>query len=371
MKINKYKARVLLSAYTQLNLGDDLLIKSIIDRYPDTLFVIPCRKAYGAFFSSYNNVVPVNLNTGLFLHIDRLARRFEPSSFYALSSILLRFLDLKYRFTHYIVIGGSIFMEASGDKGYNLYKSFVRVKNILRNAKLLFLGCNFGPYVSEEYKQNVYKVLSFADDVCFRDRMSYESFPKQGNIRLGNDVVLESLKIPTVEKKKSIGISLISLKDRNKLSCLADSYRHKIEEIISFFVDKHYEVVLFSFCKHLGDLEEAEVIRSSLNNNQRVSIYSYEGNMDEALKIFGQMEYVIASRFHAVILGMLFNMNVFPVAYSNKTKEMLNDYGHWKEDYDIRNFVNLDISEVVSSFVRFHNFETVDGQFKALDVQLT
>lgn len=371
MRTKEYKTRVLLSAYTQLNLGDDLLIKSIIEKYPETLFVIPCRDEYETFFSSYKNVIPVNLNAWLISYIDRLLRRFEDSSYYVLNSFLLIFLNLKYHFTHYIVIGGSIFMESSSkDKGYNIYKSYSRVKKIIKNAKIDIIGCNFGPYRSEQYKQNVYKVLLFVDDVCFRDRMSYESFPPNKNIRLGNDVVLESMKIPTVEKKKIIGISLISLKERNDLSYLSDSYRNKMGEVISYYVEKNYKVVLFSFCKHLGDLEEAKAILASLNNKQNVSIYNYEGNLDEALKTFGQMESVIASRFHAVILGMLFNMKIFPIAYSNKTREMLIDYSLWEEKYDIRNFVNLDIQTFLRSFVLSCNVETRESQFKVLDTQL-
>lgn len=371
MKKNEFKTRVLLSAYTQLNLGDDLLIKSIVEKYPNTLFVIPCRKEYESFLSFYKNVIQVNLNSWLVSYIDRFFRKFEASSFYALNSLLLRLLDLKYRFTHYIVIGGSIFMESSSkNKGLDVLRSYVRVKKILNNAKLDFIGCNFGPCISNQYRQNIYKVFLLADDVCFRDRTSYESFSKITNIRLGNDVVLESLIIPKVKKKKRIGISLISLKERSFLASLAESYRKKIAEIISFFVDKQYEVVLFSFCKHLGDLEEAEAIRSSLNNFQTVSIYSYEGNIDEALHCFGEMEYVVASRFHAIILGMLFNTNVFPIAYSNKAKEMLNDYGLWNENYDIRHFVDLDIQEVLRYFVSCYKIETRESQFKTLNSQL-
>ena len=368
----EYKARVLLSAYTQLNLGDDLLIKSTIERYPNTLFVIPCRKDYGAFFSSYRNVVPVKLNVGFTSLVDRIARRLEASSFYSLNSFLLWYLDLKYHITHYVVVGGSIFTEKpSGDGGDSVYKSYLRVKRILKGSKLIFVGCNFGPYISEQFKQNILSVLSIAEDVCFRDRKSYSSFPRKNSIQLGNDIVLECLRVPPVEKKKKIGISLISLKERNDLASLTVLYRKKMEEIITFFVNRHYEVVLFSFCKHLGDLDEAEILCSTLLHNPNVSIYSYDGNVDEALKIFGQMEYVVASRFHAVILGMLFNAKIFPIAYSNKTKEMLGDYGLWKDDYDIRNFINLDISNLLGSFISSYSVDTRDSQFYFLDGQLT
>ena len=372
MRKCKYKTRVLLSAYTQLNLGDDLFIKSIIERYPNTLFVIPCGKEYKDFFSLYNNVIHVNLNRGWISLVDRLMRRVEESSYYVKNSFLLKYLDSKYHFTHYIVIGGSIFMESSSkNKGYNVYKSYLRVKKILKHAYLDILGCNFGPCMSEQYKEHIYKVLLLADDVCFRDRKSYESFPKINTIRLGNDVVLESLTVPRVEKKKKVGISLISLKERNDLLCLIDSYRNKISEIISYFVGKNYEVVLFSFCKHLGDLDEAKDIYSSLKDNQKVSIYSYEGNLTEALRTFGEMEYLIASRFHAVILGMIFNMKMFPIAYSNKTKDMLNDYGLWKENYDIQKFVNLGMHNFLDSFISSFSIETRESQYKVLDCQFT
>ncbi len=372
MMKNEFKTRVLLSAYTQLNLGDDLLIKSIIERYPNTLFVIPCRKRYKGFLSLYKNVVQINLYTRFALYFDNLVRRLEPSSFYALNSVLLKYLDIKYHFTHYIIIGGSIFMEnPSVDKGFNTYKSYLRVKKLLKNAYIDFIGCSFGPYKTEQYVQNISKVLSIADDVCFRDKMSYASFPIGGNIRLGNDVVLENLKVPAVSKRKKIGISLISLRKRNNLASLAVSYRNKIVEVITYFVKEGYDVVLFSFCEHLGDMEEVNAIMESLPEKQRVCAFNYNGNIDEALKCFGQMEYVIATRFHAVILGVLFKSKILPIAYSCKTKEMLSDYGLWKDDYDISNFVDLDIHKIVNSFILSYSIENRDRQFKKLDCQLS
>ena len=52
----------------------------------------------------------------------------------------------------------------------------------------------------------------------------------------------------------------------------------------------------------------------------------YDGeNQHEILKQLATSEIVIATRFHAVVLGLVSQCRVLPVLYSNKTKNILKD----------------------------------------------
>ena len=60
-------------------------------------------------------------------------------------------------------------------------------------------------------------------------------------------------------------------------------------------------------------------------NGSDGAIY-YDGeNQHEILKQLATSEIVIATRFHAVVLGLVSQCRVLPVLYSNKTKNILKD----------------------------------------------
>ncbi|KIR02075.1 hypothetical protein P261_00889 [Lachnospiraceae bacterium TWA4] len=47
-------------------------------------------------------------------------------------------------------------------------------------------------------------------------------------------------------------------------------------------------------------------------------------------------EYIIASRFHAMVLGIIANKPVFPLVYSDKTIHVLDDINYCGKYVDIR-----------------------------------
>ena len=68
---------------------------------------------------------------------------------------------------------------------------------------------------------------------------------------------------------------------------------------------------------------------------------NYDGNnCDDIINVIQNSESILASRFHGVILGLVFKKKVLPIIYSNKTLNTLNDIGFKGNIIDIRELPN-------------------------------
>ena len=151
------------------------------------------------------------------------------------------------------------------------------------------------------------------------------------NIRFAPDIVfgLNVEKYHSRSRKKVI-ISVIDLYGREALAKYAEDYENKITEIAHHYANRGFDVVLMSFCKDEGD-EKAIARILAKSNNEKIKSYYYNGDLDAALREISSAEIVIGTRFHSIVLGLIFGKKVLPIIYSNKTKNMLDDI-HFEGD---------------------------------------
>src|SRR5690625_1376834 len=96
--------KVLIKAYSQINLGDDLFVKILCDRYPETQFVIVAPKSKSTPYENIQNLEVVHFPQIIDSVFSRLGRNFNLYSY--LSNKLAKECDLT------IHIGGSIFIQS-------------------------------------------------------------------------------------------------------------------------------------------------------------------------------------------------------------------------------------------------------------------
>src|SRR5699024_11635636 len=143
---------------------------------------------------------------------------------------------------------------------------------------------------------------------------SYNLFKEMSNVRLADDVVFNLN--PTIQKnKKSISISVINPSYRKELVGKDNQYYMRIKELIEEYTNKKYQVTLMSFCKHEEDLEAIHSIKKLLSNKTKINYFSYEDNIEDALNIIAKSEMIIANRFHAMILGWVYNKQTLLLSY--------------------------------------------------------
>jgi colanic acid/amylovoran biosynthesis protein len=108
---------------------------------------------------------------------------------------------------------------------------------------------------------------------------------------------------------------------------------------------------------------------------KKIETYMYRGDLDEALTVLAKSEVVVASRFHASILGLLFGKKVLPMAYSDKTTNILNDMNFEGPVIDIRKIDEFDGSTFDFSSLKINDVSAqktlAEKQFQELDKVLT
>lgn len=313
--------------YKRFNLGDDLFFSVLFKRYPNVKFVFCGAKEYKRIFKNYNNVVCIPPYSFKDILIEIINKTVIKSDFDFISYIS----DCE------VLITGSGFKQQA--------ESEIAKENIYKNKEFI-LGVNFGPYYEESYLNSWNDYFSNCKDVCFRDKVSYELFNSSGNVRYAPDIVfgfekyypdLDSKPCSFLEKiqfyrKEFAIISVISCAHRTQNSEKASAYYEGIKKIAEYLINKGLKVLFFSFCKREGDLDAIEEMLRDKHIAENASYYSYEGDLEEALNIISKSDTVIATRFHAMVLGMTMGKKVLPIVYDKKVANVLSDL-QWKNLY--------------------------------------
>ena len=338
MVINMKK--IFLYAYDRINLGDDLFIHTIANRYPDTKFYLWTKKYNEKTFKCIKNLKVVDQDSKKI----ELLKKIRPS----LASRYKSKLELKCNAVVYI--GGSIFIE------YDNWEQILTWWDYeAKNRNFYILGANFGPYKTESYRDKIADIFNNVYDICFRDKYSENLFSDVSKVRYAPDILL-NFEFPKVKSENKIFISVIDCKSRDegmdKISHKDELYTNLIADYVKKYVEKNYKIVLCSFCTIEKDMDAVEKILNKLDAdivNSSVSVLSYDGtNHQEIINSIAESELVIASRFHGSILGFAAEKPVIPIIYSDKTLNILRDFNFGGKYLDIRD-LNKD-TEVIMEF---------------------
>lgn len=314
--------KVFLRFYGLKNLGDDLFLHIITNRYINN-FTIISKSPSNVMNRSNINVYSNKIVILLFRFIEKYI---YPKNF--LLSKLINQNDL------YVYIGGSIFIDNGDTKHWQNERKFYK----LLKRPYYILGSNFGPSKSNDYTLLVKDILASARDVCFRDSVSYNLFKDLGNVRGSTDIAftLDTNSYRAAPEKLAI-FSIIDCAQRFD-AATTDKYEQEITNLSQNLADKGYKVILMSFCKFEGDEAAIERIHNRMPAKlaSTVERYNYNGDLDEALKLLAKSEIIVGGRFHASVLGLLFSKKVLPMAYGDKTINLLKDLKYQGEIIDIR-----------------------------------
>lgn len=351
---------VFVRGFFHINLGDDLFLYILAKRYPQHNFHVIINDEYTNVFRDEENII-LHPYKKIRRGLDRFLTNYK-KDFY---------LEIEKKCQLNVVIGGSMFQENVDDSAAR--ERLAKMPNL---NPTFILGANFGPYVTEDYRLLVRSYLSKAEDVCFRDIWSKEKFPELTNVRFAPDIVLG---IPNIvpkaaERKKRIFISVIDCLTRgNRIKELVTDYENFIIRCVNYYSDQQYKVVLSSFCKMEGDEDAINRIIEKLPAEKRhqVSVLNYNGdNWEVIVDSIKASEKIIASRFHSMILGMVYGVAILPIAYNKKFEQFLDNFSLSQyclsisdlntQSPDQIKYLLFDDSEKVAQSANSH-FEKLDG----------
>ncbi len=353
------KKKVYISAFVRGNLGDDLFIKILCERYPYTQFYISDLGFYKHIFSDIKNLTYIS-------HTDRTIKKFL---YYRFKSINIEIPSLLYppKADAHVEIGGSIFLELPyWEQVYEQRMTFLK-----RYKKIYTIGANWGPYQSKNFVDTYIKYLEKLEDLCFRDTYSYDLFKDLPNTRRADDVVFQ-LKHPQGEDKNYYVISPIDFTNRTELTVQKETYVQKIAEISNTLTSQGFEVILMGFCTFQKDDKAIEDIYTLINNKEKVSIYNHD-NINTSLDIIANAKGIIATRFHAMILGFVFSKPTIPLIYSKKMLSVLEDMHFSDAFYNLEKVQDINAEDLVKNILQMKpvNIERMrissEEQFKELD----
>lgn len=321
--------KIFLKAYFRKNLGDDLFVYILCKRYPNITFSAISTTKYNLKLDNLKIIWIKN-------KVQKLINK------YILKEKKLDYYIAK-RNEYTVVIGGSMFIE-NNNSNESVFLGLPK--------KFFILGSNFGPYYSEEFYDKYKKVFANAIDVSFRDSYSYSLFKNLNNVRYNPDIVFSLDNSIECSTKKNVVISVIDCSSRKEILVSNHVYESKIVELIMMFIKKGYTITLMSFCKAEGDERVVKRILKKLNKencSSKIKKFFYNGNINQALNIIKSSEIIVGTRFHACVLGLLYEKTVIPIIYSNKTENLLNDLNFQGLKIRINNINNLNPNKIDNS----------------------
>ena len=128
-------------------------------------------------------------------------------------------------------------------------------------------------------------------------------------------------------------------------------YEEFLIKIIEMLKENGSKVVLMSFCDGQGDNKVIERIISRLPNLMNIVTFLYgKEGIETSIDLFSKCKGVIATRYHAMILGMLFQKEILPIVYSKKMSDVLNDLEYKGKIIDIKNLPDIIQLEICECF---------------------
>ena len=351
----------LVIGYMNLNFGDDLFFYILFKKYTQVDFYMyppsVLLDKYKLCYKKFKNVKFYD-EEEYYINVRKdITDKNVPINLFPMICERAKNVDF------YINIGGSIFIQNSNWKNDDRFI----LKSIIKNKKSFIIGCNFGPG-DEEFTEFYKKWFRKFDDVCFRDKQSYEIFKDLPNTRKASDIVLLDCKkniLSNLLYKKNIAISVIDIENNKSLKEYKDHYYDWHTKVIKYYIHQGYNINLFSFCTTDGDLKAINHILENISDMEKkhIQIIEYDGIISQFLNKFKKNKFVIGTRFHSIILAIRNNQYFLPISYSNKTDNFLKDLKIKPisiKELNKKSKKNLKFSHVIQKFDAEKQFEKID-----------
>lgn len=214
--------------------------------------------------------------------------------------------------------GGSLLQDVTSLKSLVYYLGVIYLALILRKKVIIFAQ-GIGPIKSKIGVLLTKFALSRAEKISVRDKKSKELL-NSWNIasKLVNDPILD-LSLEHRGKKGTVGVQL-----REFAGLRNDFLQNLAHEISKRFGDKKIEIL------SLQDSIDSKVCHKFydfLKNSGMKNLTVYEHlSSDEIFEHIQNLEYLIAMRFHANVVGIKSGVKTLAISYDPKVEKLADEY---------------------------------------------
>lgn len=303
-----------LTGYFDSNFGDDMMMKLVVRSLPEITFVIE-ENAQTPILSEVN-VIPQNREECALL----------PK----------------------LIVTGCGFMINNNDALKTEVVCFLKG----RNPGDYCLGCNIEPLDSPAKRFLISKKMDKFQLITCRDQVSYHWLRKNTRhpeIHYLPDILfsLPDEWIPEVHSPNKLGISMMH-RAGDRGDC---AYYRTMAEIADEWVRKTgKDVILMAFDTGVeNDVFACQAVKSLMEFSNHAEIAAHKDGT-EIPAAFAQCEKIIAARFHATVLALRMGIQLYPLIFRDKVRNLLKDlqYPYPICDLDdidkasLRNFLGAD-----------------------------
>ena len=215
--------------------------------------------------------------------------------------------------------GGSLLQDTTSLKSL-IYYLFVIFSALIMRKKVIIFAQGIGP-ISNPFgiflTKNILKHCSY---LSVRDTKSHELLKSWGiNSELLCDPIF-STEIPAIEKNNTVAIQL-----RNCKLLTEDFIDRLAQKVSQEFSNKQIKIYSFQDSIDYDICKKFEKSLNMLNPEIKTEIYS---NMTDEQIIYNlsQAEYLVAMRFHAIIIGLLAGVKTLGINYDIKIEKIASEF---------------------------------------------
>lgn len=214
--------------------------------------------------------------------------------------------------------GGSLLQDVTSIKSL-LYYLFVIFLAIGMGKPVIIFAQGIGPINNFFATILTMQILKKCTYISVRDKKSFALLKKWG---IKADLVCDpifSTQVPQ-EKNDTVAIQLRACKNMNN-----DFLDRLAHEIYKNFSNKNIEIYSFQDEIDLLICQNFEKKLKMLNPDINVKIYSNLGN-NKIIEHISRAKYLVAMRFHAIIIGLLAKSKILAINYDIKVEKIAQEF---------------------------------------------
>ncbi len=211
--------------------------------------------------------------------------------------------------------GGSLLQDTTSVKSLFYYLFVIFVAQLLKKDVIIFAQ-GVGPIHNKVGEFLTKKLLKKCKWVSVRDDKSLFLLRGWG---IKTELVCDSLydfELAASNPENRVGVQLRSFKTLSEKLLITLANRIAID-----FPDKEIEIYSFQDINDLEVCKHFEDLLLSLNSNLKVNVISAK-TPKEIIKLMANLEYMIAMRFHAVLIALKYGIKTLAINYDYKVENI-------------------------------------------------